>query len=70
MVLIREQLGCFNEVLTIVSMLSILSVFFRPKDRAEESDVAREKVFVPESEEYLFNQKCIRLALVNIPLIL
>ncbi|KAL6969289.1 RNA helicase [Sarracenia purpurea var. burkii] len=50
MLLIGEQLGCINEVLTIVSMLSVPSVFFRPKDRAEESDAAREKFFVPESD--------------------
>ncbi|KAL5721851.1 RNA helicase [Ranunculus cassubicifolius] len=50
MLLIGEQLECVNEVLTIVSMLSVPSVFFRPKDRAEESDAAREKFFVPESD--------------------
>ncbi len=31
-------------------MLSVPSVFFRPPDRAEESDAAREKFFVPESD--------------------
>ncbi|KAJ8754552.1 hypothetical protein K2173_005713 [Erythroxylum novogranatense] len=50
MLLMGERLGCLNEVLTIVSMLSVPSVFFRPKDRAEESDAAREKFFVPESD--------------------
>lgn len=50
MLLIGEQLECLNEVLTVVSMLSVPSVFFRPKDRAEESDAAREKFFVPESD--------------------
>ncbi|CAL5338168.1 unnamed protein product [Camellia sinensis] len=50
MLLMGEQLGCLNEVLTIVSMLSVPLVFFRPKDRAEESDAAREKFFVPESD--------------------
>ncbi|KAI3919309.1 hypothetical protein MKW98_030445 [Papaver atlanticum] len=50
MLLIGYQLGCLNEVLTIVSMLSVTNVFFRPKDRAEESDAAREKFFVPESD--------------------
>uniref|UniRef100_A0A7N0VIE2 RNA helicase n=2 Tax=Kalanchoe fedtschenkoi TaxID=63787 RepID=A0A7N0VIE2_KALFE len=50
MLLMGDQLGCVNEVLTIVSMLSVPSVFFRPKDRAEESDAAREKFFVPESD--------------------
>jgi pre-mRNA-splicing factor ATP-dependent RNA helicase DHX16 len=37
-----EQFGCTNEVLTIVSMLSIgSSVFFRPKDRALHADNAK-----------------------------
>lgn len=39
-----------SQVLTLVSMLSVPSVFFRPPDRAEESDAAREKFFVPESD--------------------
>lgn len=42
--------GCSEEVLTIVSMLSVPSVFYRPKERQEESDAAREKFFVPESD--------------------
>lgn len=50
MVLMGEQLHCLQEAVTIVSMLSVPSVFFRPKDRAEESDAAREKFFVPESD--------------------
>jgi len=50
MLLVGEGMGCSNEVLTIVSMLSVPSVFFRPPDRAEESDAAREKFFVPESD--------------------
>ncbi|KAG7394335.1 Pre-mRNA-splicing factor ATP-dependent RNA helicase PRP16 [Phytophthora boehmeriae] len=50
MLLFSEQLGCSTEVLVVVSMLSVPSVFFRPKDREEESDAAREKFFVPESD--------------------
>lgn len=42
--------GCTAEVLIIVSMLSVPAIFYRPKDRAEESDAAREKFFVPESD--------------------
>ena len=42
--------ACSEEVLTIVSMLSVPSVFYRPKERQEESDAAREKFFVPESD--------------------
>lgn len=30
---VGAQMGCGNEVLTIVSMLSVPSVFFRPPDR-------------------------------------
>ncbi|XP_015162147.1 pre-mRNA-splicing factor ATP-dependent RNA helicase PRP16-like [Solanum tuberosum] len=50
LLLMGEKLECLNEVLTIVSMLSVPSVFFRPKDREAESDAAREKFFVPESD--------------------
>merc|ERR1719453_92328 len=50
MLIVAEQLGCSSEVMTVVSMLSVPSIFFRPKDRAEESDNAREKFFAPESD--------------------
>lgn len=50
MLLVGGRFGCTSEVVTIVSMLSVPSVFFRPPDRAEESDSAREKFFVPESD--------------------
>ncbi len=46
----RFAVPCPAQVLTLVSMLSVPSVFFRPPDRAEESDAAREKFFVPESD--------------------
>lgn len=42
--------NCSEEVLTIVSMLSVPSVFYRPKERLEESDAAREKFFVHDSD--------------------
>ncbi|PHU22024.1 hypothetical protein BC332_07131 [Capsicum chinense] len=50
LLLMGEQFECLNDVLTIVSMLSVPSVFFRPKDREEESDAAREMFVVPESD--------------------
>jgi pre-mRNA-splicing factor ATP-dependent RNA helicase DHX38/PRP16 len=50
MLIFAEELGCTDEVCTVVSMLSVPSVFFRPKDREDESDAAREKFFVPESD--------------------
>jgi pre-mRNA-splicing factor ATP-dependent RNA helicase DHX38/PRP16 len=50
MLIMSEQFGCSIEVLTIVSMLSVPSIFFRPKGREQESDAAREKFFVPESD--------------------
>ena len=42
--------SCSEEMLTIVSMLSVPSVFYRPKERLEESDTAREKFFVHDSD--------------------
>ncbi|PLW25642.1 hypothetical protein PCASD_23536 [Puccinia coronata f. sp. avenae] len=50
MLLTSVEYKCSAEMVTIVSMLSVPSVFYRPKERAEESDSAREKFFVPESD--------------------
>eukprot|EP00501_MAST-03F_sp_TOSAG23-6_P000019 GSMAST32.ASY1.ANO1.19.1 assembled CDS len=49
-----EKLKCTAEVCTIVSMLSVPDIFYRPDDRAAESDAAREKFFVPESDHLTF----------------
>ena len=50
MLLSAQQLGCVAEMVVVVAMLSIPNVFFRPTDRAAESDAAREKFFVAESD--------------------
>ncbi|POS87553.1 P-loop containing nucleoside triphosphate hydrolase [Erysiphe pulchra] len=49
-----EEYGCSEEMLTIVSMLSVPNVFYRPKERQEESDAVREKFFVPESDHLTY----------------
>eukprot|EP01034_Spumella_vulgaris_P021641 gene21641-27681_t len=54
MLIFAETLGCTTEILIVVSMLSVPGIFFRPKDREEESDAAREKFFVPESDHLTF----------------
>jgi pre-mRNA-splicing factor ATP-dependent RNA helicase DHX38/PRP16 len=54
MLLVSNALGCVSEMLSIVAMLSIPQVFFRPKERAEESDVKREKFIFPESDHITF----------------
>ncbi|KAJ3325084.1 DEAH-box RNA helicase prp16 [Blyttiomyces sp. JEL0837] len=50
MLIMSCEMGCSEEILTIVSMLSVPTVFYRPKERAEESDAAREKFMVSESD--------------------
>jgi len=42
MLIISAELECSLEILTIVSMLSVPSIFFRPKDREQEADAKRE----------------------------
>jgi pre-mRNA-splicing factor ATP-dependent RNA helicase DHX38/PRP16 len=54
MLIMSEELGCSAEVVTIVSMLSVPSVFHRPKEREEEADAMREKFMVPESDHLTF----------------
>ncbi|KAG8991813.1 DEAH-box RNA helicase prp16 [Tulasnella sp. JGI-2019a] len=50
MLITSVEYRCSSEMLTIVSMLSVPSVFYRPKERVEESDAAREKFQVNESD--------------------
>ncbi|KAI0685259.1 P-loop containing nucleoside triphosphate hydrolase protein [Cytidiella melzeri] len=60
MLIASVEYKCSGEMLTIVSMLSVPSVFYRPKERMEEADAAREKFNVPESDHLtllnVFNQ--------------
>lgn len=54
MLIVSSQMGCTAEILIIVSMLSVPSIFFRPKGREEEADGVREKFQVPESDHLTF----------------
>ena len=42
--------GCTNEALAVSAMLSVPPVFFRPSDRQEAADAAREKFIVADSD--------------------
>eukprot|EP01054_Gregarina_sp_Poly1_P008658 Gregarina_sp_Poly_1__8657@NODE_515_length_7812_cov_238_903163_g409_i0_p1_GENE_NODE_515_length_7812_cov_238_903163_g409_i0NODE_515_length_7812_cov_238_903163_g409_i0_p1_ORF_typecomplete_len654_score92_77HA2/PF04408_23/5_7e32Flavi_DEAD/PF07652_14/0_11Flavi_DEAD/PF07652_14/1_1e21OB_NTP_bind/PF07717_16/5_4e03OB_NTP_bind/PF07717_16/6_5e21DEAD/PF00270_29/1e12DEAD/PF00270_29/3_6e03Helicase_C/PF00271_31/1_2e09AAA_19/PF13245_6/2_3e08AAA_22/PF13401_6/4_7e08T2SSE/PF00437_20/0_00042ATPase/PF06745_13/0_0019A len=50
MILLSARLQCVSELLTIVAMLSVPSIFYRPKGRTEEADASREKFAVSESD--------------------
>ena len=54
------QYDCAADMLTIVSMLSVQNVFYRPKERLEEAEAAHERFAVPESDHLtlmnVFNQ--------------
>ncbi|KAK3872153.1 hypothetical protein Pcinc_022755 [Petrolisthes cinctipes] len=54
MLLAGVDMGCSEEILTIVSMLSVPSLFYRPKGREEEADAMREKFQVPESDHLTY----------------
>ncbi|KAJ9474769.1 Pre-mRNA-splicing factor ATP-dependent RNA helicase PRP16 [Pseudozyma hubeiensis] len=60
MLITSVEYGCSVEMLTIVSMLSVPSVFYRPKERMEESDASRERFYVAESDHltllHVYNQ--------------
>ena len=44
------QLGCSEEVLTIMSMLSVQNVFYRPKDKQQLADQRKAKFHQPEGD--------------------
>ncbi|CAK0907004.1 unnamed protein product, partial [Prorocentrum cordatum] len=51
MLITANELGCSAEIMTIVSMLSVPSIFFRPKDRLLGDLVGmRARFFTPESD--------------------
>jgi len=51
-----EEYGCSEEMITIVSMLSVPNVFYRPKERQDEADTMREKFWVHESDHLTYLQ--------------
>ena len=50
MLIFSEEQKCVDDVATVVSSLSMPTIFYRPKEREEESDAAREKFFATESD--------------------
>lgn len=54
MLLAAVDMRCSEEILTIVSMLSVPALFYRPKGREEEADAMREKFQVPESDHLTY----------------
>lgn len=54
MLIVACDMECSAEVLIIVSMLSVPSIFYRPKGREEEADNVREKFQVPESDHLTY----------------
>jgi len=50
MLIVSEDYSCSSEIVTIAAMLSVPTIFTRPKGREEESDRVREKLMVPESD--------------------
>ncbi|XP_067014242.2 pre-mRNA-splicing factor ATP-dependent RNA helicase PRP16 [Anabrus simplex] len=54
MLIVSCQMGCSADILIIVSMLSVPSIFYRPKGREEEADSVREKFQVPESDHLTY----------------
>jgi len=50
MLLTSVQLGCSSEVLTIVAMLSVQNVFYRPKEKQALADSKKARFFQPEGD--------------------
>ena len=50
MLMMSVHLGCSDEILTIVSMLSVQNVFYRPKDKQQFADQKKAKFNQPEGD--------------------
>ncbi|GIX64202.1 pre-mRNA-splicing factor ATP-dependent RNA helicase, putative [Babesia caballi] len=50
MLLTSIDMGCSDEIITIVSMLSIQNIFYRPQDKQAEADRAKSRFTQPEGD--------------------
>eukprot|EP00048_Salpingoeca_helianthica_P021580 m.13180 g.13180 ORF g.13180 m.13180 type:complete len:1189 (+) comp6142_c0_seq1:134-3700(+) len=50
MLIQSTHLGCSDECLTIVSMISVQNVFYRPKEKAAQADQKKAKFHMPEGD--------------------
>ncbi|XP_039991780.1 ATP-dependent RNA helicase DHX8-like isoform X2 [Xiphias gladius] len=50
MLIMSVHLGCSEEMLTVVSMLSVQNIFYRPKDKQAQADQKKTKFFQPEGD--------------------
>ena len=50
MLIVSVDMGCSEEILTIVAMLSVQSVFYRPKEKADVADQKKAKFHQPEGD--------------------
>lgn len=50
MLIISHELGCSEEILTIVAMLSVENPFYRPKDKQAQADMKKAKFHHPEGD--------------------
>lgn len=46
----QPEFNCSEDIITIVAMLSVPPVYYRPKERQREADMMREKFYVNESD--------------------
>lgn len=54
----HPSFSCSLDIISIVSMLSVPNVFYRPKERAEEADLAREKFLIAELDHLTLLNVC------------
>jgi len=47
------ELGCSEEVVTIVSMLSVENIFYRPKEKQAQADQRKARFFQPEGDHLM-----------------
>lgn len=50
MLLTSVKLDCSEEILTVVSMLSVQQIFYRPKEKQAQADMKKAKFFQPEGD--------------------
>ena len=57
MLIASVDMGCSDEILTVVAMLSVQNVYYRPKEKQQQADQKKSKFFQPEGKKKMFLEK-------------
>ena len=67
MLIASVDLGCSEEILTVVAMLSAQNIFYRPREKQSQADQKKAKFFQPEARRRISRTAAAQIPSVTSP---